>query len=456
MKAHRIFAKVKSFVLREGLIREGDAIIAAVSGGPDSVAMLDMLLRLRRHIPFSVTVAHYNHRVRGAESDRDETFVRELARREGLDFVFARRKASKKMKTSESELRKARYRFLLQLADQMEAKIALAHHRNDQVETVLMRIFRGTGVKGLPAMRPVSGPLIRPLLCLWRYEIEDYVHERRLEYVDDVTNRDERIPRNFLRLRVIPMVEKMFPGASDAVLRLAESAYEDTLFLEALARRFISHASLQKETAVYSLDELRSLPVALRKRLIRITVETITGNVPSWKFVDQVENIVFSTEAVESKGSGVYVYREGHYLVITRGRKNRKVVYRYMVENPGTTLQIVETGVEITFEEETGPAVAFDRTCEAVVDMDKIVFPLCIRTWKAGDRFLPFGGPGQVKLKEFFVAEGVPSHLRHYYPVVEDARGEIIWIAPLRIGQKVAVSATTRRILKMCIKIPGD
>lgn len=452
MKAHRIFKRVKNFIQREGLLGEGDSVVAGVSGGPDSIVLLDILSRLKKEMDLKITVAHFNHKIRGREADRDEEFVKQICSERRIEFVCGRLK-KKSGKMSEEKLRKERYAFLKKLAQEKNAKIALGHHIDDQVETILIRLFRGTGIGGIVGMLPVSGNLIRPLLCITRSEVEEYARERKLKFVVDSTNKDPYYTRNFIRLKVIPLIKKKFPEVENALVRLSRTAFEDSLLLREMAKTiYCSEVKKEKESLKVNAFKLSSIPAALRKRVISLLLEYEFEISSQYSVIQKIEKLFFSRENKRlNVKKGLIVEKAGEDIIFSRSGI-QKSEYLIKVEKIPDSVFIKEIDLKLCFEKIKGKMASFNSEKETLFDYDKITFPLYITTWKRGDYMFPFGIEGKKKLKDLFVEGKIPAIRRYLYPVIRDNNGNILWVVGVRQDKRFRVDEGTRKILKVKVE----
>ncbi len=281
---------LEAFVLRTirkyGMVRPGDHVLVGVSGGADSTALLFCLHRLAHRLGISLSVAHLNHGLRGAESDADESFVRNLSARLGLPFhsetLAGNALQSKARGNLEEAARNARYDFLKRASRLAGAsRIAIGHSRNDQAETFLLRLFRGSGMEGLAAIHPVvEGAIIRPLLECGRPDILEYLETRGIEYREDSSNRDLRFRRNRLRLEWIPYLEKHFnPRLVQALAREAERARETSGLLDQLAAKEYGNLRIEHEHGILlPAKDVNGLPAAIRNLVLRMALREARGS----------------------------------------------------------------------------------------------------------------------------------------------------------------------------------
>lgn len=314
-----LIKKLQNTAFRYALFEKESKIIVAVSGGPDSVCLLDILCRLRKKYQFTLVVAHVNYGLRGKESDMDEKFVRELAKKHQLEIHVLRPKISGSANL-ENRLRDIRYDFFEQLQQKSGFDtIAVAHNANDQVETFFMRLLRGAGLSGLSAMKFKTNRIIRPLLSVWRKEIMEYLQEHNLHYRVDKTNLAPVFLRNKIRHKLIPYVEKHFnPNISRTVFDASVAVAEDYSFLQSLTREYLQE---NPELSVKSL-------LKLHPSLIRMVIlEKISQTRPHLKEIESshVEEILKAIRSTKGKSQavrfkGLKMSRKGDRVIIEKAK----------------------------------------------------------------------------------------------------------------------------------------
>lgn len=424
-----------------------ERVVVGVSGGPDSVALVHLLSE--SELRLTLFVCHLNHCIRGREAEEDARFVEELARRLRLEFFVEEADvpaiARDNRLSLETAARKARYEFLGRCARKLDAKkVAVAHNLDDQAETVLMRILRGTGLRGLRGMLPVRKLaegllLVRPLLTVTRNEILEYLVEKGLEYREDRTNTETKYLRNRLRWELIPLLEEISPGVRERLVELARRTASLYEFIERQVRSLSSSSDETLETPV-----LRGLPEAIAGEAVRVFVHDRFG----------VELYSTHTEALLKalqKGSGIVSLPGGLKAVVSHGevwfgRVDPSLPKRELAL-PGST-QIPEIGLALKLRFSEEPPQRGDRWAETV-DFDRLELPLYLRGWKDGDRFRPLNAGGTKKLQDFFTDLKIPRWKRRRIPIIVDSRGEIVCVVGLRIDDRVKVTALTKRKLRV-------
>lgn len=451
--------KVERYIRLHRLLDEGDKVLVAVSGGPDSLCLLHVLNALAAGLKLELIVGHLDHRFR-PEARQEAEAVEALAAAWSIPFEGTAANvtdyAARNHLTAQEAARHVRYRFLLAAAQKHGAvKIAVGHHKDDQVETVLFNLLRGTGPDGLSGMRPrrMIGPaeLIRPLLGITRLEIEDYCRRNRLNPAIDASNLKTGYTRNKIRLELIPYLEQNYnPGIKEALERLASMAASDRNYLEAAAEKVRASLCRDNGKSIFlERSRLNRLPEALRGRVVRLSLERFIGRKKiNWCRIRQLLALTETggpAREVQLPG-GVRAYSSYRHLIITREARS-----------PITPLEVLPLPVPgTTFLPGRGELSAKVKAVEdliwppapeqAYLDYDTVPQPLIVRNRRPGDHFFPHGAPGSKKLKDFLIDHKIPSHRRDYYPLVM-AEDTVVWVAGLRIAHPYRITGQTRRAL---------
>lgn len=447
------------------LLKKNDLVIVAVSGGPDSLTLLHMLKNIAQSFRLRLVVAHLNHCMR-PEADQEEAAVINLAESWSLAHVSRSVKVRelKRIKgISEEEAgRQARYKLFLDAAYKYGAsKIALGHHLDDQAETVLLNVIRGTGVDGLAGILPItrrSGiDIIRPLLCLRRHEIEAYCSEMKLEPFTDSSNLETDYTRNKLRLELIPQLEKKYnPRIREALFGLAALAAEDRCLLQALSnRKYLELAGFGNKEIIIGRNKLLKLPLALSSRILRKAHKRFAPERELDSYhIGRIFNLLESkktTGQVTLPGKAS-LYLSQQRIVITSSDKEKKPCFPpKTLSVPGKTVLADGSIIEARFrnkEELSWPPLKY----QAYLDYN--LLPSGILTVRArwpGARFYPQGLSGGKKLKDFFIDQKIPRHRREFVPLVTDG-DKIVWVVGLRIAEHYRVTANTEKILVLSYK----
>ncbi len=391
--------KLESFMGRYSMLQPGDRVICAVSGGADSVALLFAMYLLRQKWQISVAAAHFNHRLRGQESDRDEAFVRDLCNRYDIELYVGSGQIVPGKKGLEAAAREARYAFLKTLP----GKIATAHTANDNAETVLMHMVRGTGLKGLGAIAPVNGQLIRPMLGVTRQEVLAFLEEYSLDYVTDSSNESDCFLRNRLRHHVMPLLEQENPRLAQNLSDMALRLRQDEEALTAMA---------QKEGEL-SVSALRQMMPAVRSRTLAAFLKRCGVKEPEAEHIALAEKLVFSSKpsAKASLPGGVVILRS--YDALMPAGEGNTLAAR-ILPCPGT-MELPESGLRIVC---TPARQLFRETdCFTVIPNGQII----LRARQAGDQLRLSGGTKM--LKKLYIDCKLPAAKRPLIPVLADDIG---------------------------------
>ena len=410
--------RVERDVRRRAILRPGEHVLAAVSGGPDSLALLALLRELVPQLGLHLAVAHFDHGWR-ADSAEDARFVAEVAQRWGFRSIIGRPAPGEVSGPSEDAARRARYAFLRRAArDAGSAVIALGHTQDDQVETLLLHLLRGSGSHGLAAMRPRAADLARPLLHVARAELETYLGERGLVPRRDPSNADPRYRRNRLRQLVIPALDAFDPAARRLLARAADILAEEDRFLAEAALRL--DPELIQDPAAF-----QAMPVALQRRLLRRLRPELGYTAVEARRGQPATASALTSHPTSATTSAVF-----------SPESDRRVSAHPCSCDPSTFRARDQAGH---------------------LDADTLTLPLEIAPRRAGDRVQPLGFPHVKRVQDILVDARVPRHLRDALPIVRDQRG-IVWIPGVTVAQGHRVTPATRRQLHLEIvsSRPGD
>jgi tRNA(Ile)-lysidine synthase len=445
-------AKFRAFCRRRRLFGEHQKLIVAVSGGVDSAVMLDLL---KRESGVQLCVAHFNHCLRGPESEADEMFVRAQAERDGLDFYVERADTAAYARAGRMGIQDAaralRYAFLENLLVSTGFdRITTGHTADDNAETVLLNLFRGAGVQGLsgiPVFRKDTS-VIRPLLFATRAEIETYARDNEIAFRSDSSNEKDDYRRNFIRHRIVEVLRNEgFPAIVPTLQRTADLFRELEIYLTHHARQVLELAIVGRtqETLHLSIGALKGNPVMLQQYVVLMAIEEFAGVRPDAEAVGRVLRLVES-------GAGAWVplfgdqavYRDRDSLVFRRG--DQLPEFRIVVQQNHR----YEFGT-FRFSTELLDGVPDSLNGDAeYVDADRVTgADLVLRTWTNGDAFIPLGMHDRKKVSDFFIDAKVPVYEKRHFPVLETREGEIVWLCGLRIDERFKVTEDTRRVLKL-------
>ncbi len=479
---HPLARAVGRTIARRALYAPSERVAVALSGGPDSVALAVLLCEIEAGGGAPVAgLIHVNHRLRGRESDEDEQFCRALAARIGRPIEVATidvaALARARRQSIEVAAREARYRVFDDAAHRLGASVvATGHTIEDQAETVLLRLLRGAGTRGLSGIRPRRGRFVRPLIDCHRADLVRYLSARGEAFREDSTNRDVTIPRNRVRHELLPTLLAIAPGGVRALARLASHAADDEAFLQAAAIEIRPSIVLSKEETdagvrtVISAERLWELPPAMGRRLVRdLIAEIAPGQALSSRHLDAVRALARADSPGEHLDlPGVIVRRTGRLLTLSRarpageprvGRRARSgnpVVAARPLALPGA-VSLPEAGVTITATVGTSMAGAGRQgalPAIARLQAASVTPPLEVRFWRAGDRFRPLGAPGRRKVQDLFVDRKVPREERLRVPIVVDATGRILWVAGVAVAEECRVTAPEAGVVILEMRKP--
>jgi tRNA(Ile)-lysidine synthase len=443
---------------RHRLIPEGARVVAAVSGGADSTCLAHLLLASRGRLGVTLEIAHFNHRLRGRQSDRDASAVEALARRLGLRFhlglggPFAPRQ---RRSASVQELaRDARLGFLLALARRRRAVVALGHTGDDQAETMLMRLLAGAGPAGLGGIPPAShdGRLVHPLLFARREAIERWLLERGVPWRTDRTNRTRRYLRNRLRLDLLPVIAREYnPRIVERLCSMAETLRRDNDFIEAQATLLLDAAAGPRRY-LFTAATLSSTHPAVLSRALLLGLRALACR-PADFTSRHIEALLAPGAGARSWDvpGGVSCRRDGAGLLLARAASAVREDGRGPIPLKVPGRATLGGGAAVTARARTAPAGFDPRAFGAdprrvALDRGSLHPPLTVRSRRPGDRFRPLGLPGEKKLKELLIEAKIPAGERARVPLVCDRDG-IVWVAGLRPAERCRVHAATKRLL---------
>jgi tRNA(Ile)-lysidine synthase len=465
--------KVARTITRHGMLAAGDRVLAAVSGGADSTALLHIMHAMGPRLGITLAVAHLNHGLRGRAADDDARFVESLAGRLGLVFHKERIRLDPSRGSVEERGRQARYDFFQTLAEKYGYnKIALGHHMDDNAEAVLLHLLRGSGTRGLSGIPPVRGQrIIRPLIDLRRQEIIAFAREHGISFVQDASNADPRFDRNRIRQGLIPLLQRDFnPNVTAVLHRTADLCRQEEHWLQTLLAPILEETmeSLDPRCMVLRTQRLSVEPPAVQRRLLRDGLHRWRGSLKRIG-MDHIDALI-ELLGPQSEGkrlclpNRIGVQRDGPRLrfTIRSGRgctPSPAPDYLYEIplsdENP-CTVSVPESGLLFHFALLTGG----DDPCRDAADgsavwfdADRVIFPLCIRNFRPGDRMRPSGMQGHRKIKKIFNDRKIPAARRHGTPLLIGGR-EILWVVGVRRSETGIPTGRTLR--KLLVRTTGD
>lgn len=443
------------------MLKKGDLVIVAVSGGADSITLLEILKKLSIEYDTKLVVGHLNHEIRCHEANRDEEFVEKIAREKGIPFETKHVNIpSLKKKTGrsiEEIARKERYQFLFDLAGKYKAqKIALGHNFHDQIETIIINFLRGSGQQGLRGMVPVrDGIIIRPLLYTTRQEIYEFINKEHLHFVVDKTNEDNSYLRNRIRHNLIPALKKFNPNIEMTLSHMSdlmrvENEYLNSQVVDILAGWGLSLNS--KEIRV-EINELLKCQEAIQNRIIKIILHHSSGGETGFSYihVNAVKSLLNENQpssAIVFLPYGIKVIKEKDEIVFNPIRRDENIVFEYDI-HCSSRINVKELGIEVKVEMITNKSeINLDNPGVIYMDDEDVAYPLKLRNFRDGDRIQPLGMHGTKKVKSYFIDKKIPRLQRKKIPLLVDQQS-VIWIAGMAISDRVKIKERTKKVLKI-------
>ncbi|HYQ86503.1 MAG TPA: tRNA lysidine(34) synthetase TilS [Bacteroidota bacterium] len=445
--------KMRRFIRDFRLIDRGEKIILAVSGGLDSMVMLDALDNIKRESQLTLSVAHFNHQLRGIEADRDEALLRSVALARGLECYVERantRAVAEAQKLSVEECgRNLRYAFFDRLRSSLGyQKIATAHHADDNAETILFNLFRGAGVHGLSGIpvRRNDQSIIRPLLFATRKQIGEYAADRKLSYREDASNADRQYTRNFLRHDVIPLIrQNINPNLIRTLSRTAELFDQLEDYLKEQVGKVMPGLLVagSEGSVILDLTAFRVQPVFLQEHVLLHAAREFTAREIDFGTVKTMLRVAGGETGTScSIAKDAVFYRNRDQLIFLRN--NRLTPFQHRIELK-RIYQFDRFGFGSAASAQallsTDPNIEF-------VDADTLAPECLLRNWKEGDWFIPLGMQEKKKLSDFFIDEKIPLFQKTAIPILV-SNGEIVWICGMRLDERHKITSKTVRILKL-------
>lgn len=439
--------KVRSTIQKYNMLSRGDKVVIGVSGGADSVCLTDIMNRLKDEYCLDITLVHINHNIRGEEADRDEAYVMSLGEKYGVNVkIFSydvESIAKEKGLTVEEAGRELRYKAFFAMAGD-RGKIAVAHNINDNCETMLMRFFRGTGIKGLGGINPVRDKIIRPLIAVERREIEEYCRKNSLEYCTDCTNSIDVYTRNKIRLRLIPYIEREFnPNIANTLYRTSEMMSAEDSFLENMAMEAYNKCEISPKRI--SVERLKEYDTVIQRRIVRLGFRDYSADLHDVSY-ENVENVL----SLADKESGRIVQLPNSLVAVREqeciyfGRNERHEPFCYEI-NVGDKKYFEELGCCLLLSDkkyEKNEKILYTTS----FDCDKIVLPLVLRSRMPGDSIYIAGIGGSKSVKKLFMEMKIPMISRAAVPIL--AMGEeVLWIKDMKTSDKYKADRTTQNRL---------
>ena len=436
-----LFERVASRNKKESLVENGDRIVVGFSGGPDSVFLVEMLLKLREKIDFDIVLVHINHLLRGEEAQRDEDFSINYGKSKGLK-VFARKinitsLGKEKGLSLEEAGREARYSFYKEVLEKTNGnKIALAHNKDDQIETFMFRLTRGTGLSGLEGIATKRDRYIRPISEIYKTEIVNYLDENNISYCIDSTNLENEFTRNSIRIDLIPFIEKRYnPKFKDKIFSLIEEIRDINIFIEKEIEQFSYNETINIESILKFPKSIRGK--ILSKYLYKYGLEV------NRKKISLIESILEKGGSQEISLDSQYILKKEYNIL-----KIQKInLIKNNIEEVTFTIPNKIKYGDYIIEAEYVERGEQNKNC--FYTNLKLGDTLIVRGRKDGDKIIPTGMKGEKKLKEIFINEKIGKEKRDSIPLIVH-NGNIVWIAGVRGNEKY--NSTEKRCIKLSVR----
>lgn len=455
--------RVLDYIYDNKLLVSGDKVVVGVSGGPDSICLLEVLYMLRERIGISIAAAHINHMLRGDEANKDEEYVREFCERRDIQFFSKRIDIAKFAKdekmSTETAGREARYEFFNEVMDKLSFnKIATAHNANDQVETILMRMMRGTGLDGLTGI-PVKRDdrYIRPILFLQREEIEKFCEDNKLMPRIDKSNLEREYSRNKIRLDIIPYMKENFN--SDIIMainRMANILQEDNELVNQVIKEYFERYCINKDGYIIIKKELFDTKSVAINRVIKLSASIVSGSMYDLElkhinYIKQLASLGTSRRIdlpngmyAENIYGDIYIRRKVEF---TKDNQDEMIIEKSLDKNEiqfkkyNMKFEVIDNKKNIKFD---------DNRLIKYFNYDKINGNIIIRSRKDGDRIIPLGMNGSKKLKDIFIDSKIPAGDRDSIPIIQFG-DDIAWVVGLKVSNKYRVTKETIKLLKITV-----
>lgn len=436
-----LFERVANRNKKESLVENGDRIVVGFSGGPDSVFLVEMLLKLREKIDFDIVLVHINHLLRGKEAQRDEDFSINYGKSKGLK-VFARKinitsLGKEKGLSLEEAGREARYSFYKEVLEKSNSnKIALAHNKDDQIETFMFRLTRGTGLSGLEGIATKRDRYIRPISEIYKSEIVNYLDENNISYCIDSTNLENEFTRNSIRIDLIPFIEKRYnPKFKDKIFSLIEEIRDINIFIEKEIEQFSYNETINIESILKFPKSIRGK--ILSKYLYKYGLEV------NRKKISLIESILEKGGSQEISLDSQYILKKEYNIL-----KIQKInLIKNNIEEVTFTIPNKIKYGDYIIEAEYVERGEQNKNC--FYTNLKLGDTLIVRGRKDGDKIIPTGMKGEKKLKEIFINEKIGKEKRDSIPLIVH-NGNIVWIAGVRGNEKY--NSTEKRCIKLSVR----
>ncbi|MGO9614401.1 MAG: tRNA lysidine(34) synthetase TilS [Dissulfurispiraceae bacterium] len=456
----QLIEKVQHTIQKYAMLSENDLILIGLSGGPDSVCLLTILNHLKTKSAYTLHGAYIDHGLRPDETPSEIEFCKELCGSLGIECsircISVRSHAKVEGINKQEAARELRYNAFREISSQIHAnKIALGHNADDQAETVLMRLFRGSGPSGLAGIPPVRKNIVRPLIEVEKKEIENFLQAEGIGFIVDTSNLGNEYMRNKIRHLIIPSIKKMDRNIIKTISRTADLFRDEERYFEIMVTKTLMRLISRKTETMIDLflRPLESMDTVLLRRVLRRAIDETRGlRGISFTHIEEIITLIKSG----ASGDRIYLPQDvriiKRYSTLTITSEKPYKLPHYLMEGPG---DLILKESSLAFHTTIVPREEVDTYGDgkklAVIDVDKTSFPMLIRARLPGDFFYPLGLGKRKKLQDFFVDEKIPRDERDHVPLLVN-KNDIVWIMGYRVDERFKVDKTTQRVLKFEVK----
>ncbi|KGN83060.1 hypothetical protein HW49_00030 [Porphyromonadaceae bacterium COT-184 OH4590] len=435
--------KFNTFIEKNNLLDLNKNLLVAVSGGIDSVVLLDILIRAG----YKCSIAHCNFHLRGNDSDQDENFVKRLAKKYDIPIFIEHFDTTKKAMSEkisiEMAARNLRYKWFEEVVQTHNFQaIAIAHHKNDSAETVLLNLARGTGLRGLTGINARRKNIVRPMLCFDRSEVELYAQMHKLNFCIDHTNTDTTFHRNRVRHNILPEFQKINKNFVSQIETFSQIIGEYNAFFDKEIKKYVSKIADFKPN-----DTEIDIPLLQQSGFAKIILFEITQrlNLPTSLF-KEIYRLTESQSGKKIVCRDVNIIKNRDKLLILNNIPKHEQTYKITRQ-----LDNIDQPIPLRFQVidiQHLKSIKCDKKM-ALLDYDRLTFPLTIRTWQYGDRFKPLGVKGFKKLSDFFINQKVDIASKHNTFILLEGNNQIVWVINHRIDERFSITDATKKVLKI-------
>ncbi|MFO7815333.1 MAG: tRNA lysidine(34) synthetase TilS [Halanaerobiales bacterium] len=454
--------RFKENLINKRLITNNNRLLLGVSGGPDSLTMLNLFTKIRGEFNLELMVFHLNHLFR-EDAEREAEYVKELCQEKNVPIFIRTHDVPKYVQENnlspEEGARELRFKYLKEIYQEQNIdKVSLAHNKDDLVETVLLNVFRGCGMRGLKGIEnyiKIYGMnIIHPLLIFFRSEILDYCSSNDLEPVFDPSNKSNLYSRNRIRNNVLPLIEDQInPNVKQVINRMTKTIKEDYNFIKEYSEKTLKELLIGKEEHKYMLDlkEVKNIHPAIIKRIINIIVKKLKGSLDNfyYKHYNDIMNFIEHNKTGDILDLPDDINLKISYgkLIIMKGSFSKIEKYSKVIEGEGEYLLPFSQKIKVEIIPEKLDWRNYKDNNICLIDFDNVNFPLIARSRKDGDKFIPLGMNGHKKVKDFFIDNKVPDYKRDKIPIIFDGEDKLIWICGYRMDERFKLEKSSSKTI---------